>query len=365
MRSLLVWGCFGALLLGGCGLVSGLDSLEIAGDGGVQTAQVQDSPSNPGKDAGADADADAASSDSAVDVKPVDTGIPKDVATDAPCTGTCPSGTYVQRLLLHHPARPRVRCHGKLQRLGRLPSNGTVCTTSSGPKVQTTCSAAINSPATFVNFSSNGDPWLVTVTAEMDQSESRSWTRRARPTRPARRWPPALRRQSPSGRTPWSPSSASADAPTGTPRTSRSSRTSVADAEKERRSPDLRRAHAEFAHDEQRRGRRRPIFGNGSRLTEANDVGGDAEGPLEERSRDGVGRSSRGRSRGCPCRRRHRSEPGRRPASRRNPRRPWSTGSPSSVLPHSNADRNRVAKPGSALRPPNMPSTESISMGTR
>jgi hypothetical protein len=164
MRSLFAWGCFGSLVLGGCGLASGLDTLEVAGDGGTLDGQVQDSPVNPGKDAGVDADS-SSPSDGAADVKPADTGIPKDVAADAPCTGTCPSGTSCSASFCSIPQGPACGSTGSFNGSGGS-MDGTVCTTSSGPNVQTTCSAAINSPATFINFSSSGDPWLLTVSAD-------------------------------------------------------------------------------------------------------------------------------------------------------------------------------------------------------
>lgn len=161
MRFLLAWGCFGSLLLGGCALVSGLDQLSAPGDGGALDAQVQDSP-NPGKDAGTDG---TAPSDSGTDAKPADTGAPKDVAVDAPCAVTCPSGTTCNAgTFCAIPQGPACGAGASFNG-GSGSVNGTVCTASAGPKVQTTCASPINSPATFINFSSGGNPWNVTITA--------------------------------------------------------------------------------------------------------------------------------------------------------------------------------------------------------
>jgi len=169
MRSLLVLGCFASLLLGGCALVSGLDQLNDLGDGGALDVQAPDSQS-PGKDAGTDGSvtpdggtSDAGTSDAGTDAK--DAVAPKDVAVDAPCATTCPNGTTCNSgTFCAIPQGPT--CGSGASFSG--PSgdvDGTVCAASLGPKVQTTCASPINSPATFINFSSGGDPWNVTITA--------------------------------------------------------------------------------------------------------------------------------------------------------------------------------------------------------
>jgi hypothetical protein len=168
MRSLLVLGCFGSVLLGGCAMVSGLDQLNALGDGGALDVQAQDSPN--GKDAGTDGSVppdggtpDGGTSDGGTDAK--DASSIKDVAADAPCATTCPSGTTCNSgTFCAIPQGPTCGSGASFNgSSGDL--DGTVCSASAGPKVQTTCASPINSPASFINFSSGGDPWNVTITA--------------------------------------------------------------------------------------------------------------------------------------------------------------------------------------------------------
>ena len=86
-----------------------------------------------------------------------------DATADVACTVTCPNGTTCDGAFCNVPQG--ATCGGALTTSGGSASfDGTVCA-GTGPTITTTCTSPLTASATFIHFTSGGDPWSVTVTA--------------------------------------------------------------------------------------------------------------------------------------------------------------------------------------------------------
>jgi hypothetical protein len=123
-------------------------------------------PVEGGKDAtSADSKADVTQSsdapiDAVVDSPIVDTGSPP---TDGPCTTTCPTGSTCTGGFCQVPQG--TACSAAVATAGGSGDfDGTVCG-GTQPTITTTCTNPITASASFLRFTSGGDPWNVTLKA--------------------------------------------------------------------------------------------------------------------------------------------------------------------------------------------------------
>ncbi len=134
------------------------------GDAAPDTSAPPDGapPTDAGSDTTVKSDASLdAAADATVDAS---SDAPKDVlTTDGPCTATCPSGTTCNGSFCSVPQG--TACSSAVSTAGGTGAlDGTVCA-NSGPSITTTCTSPMTASATFVHFTSGGDPWNVTIKA--------------------------------------------------------------------------------------------------------------------------------------------------------------------------------------------------------
>jgi hypothetical protein len=148
------WAGLAVATLGGllvsCSLDPSLTCGASCGDAG--DAATPDAPKDsPGPDAPATTDAPSDG--------PVDSPTP----TDAPCSTSCPQGTTCNGSFCSVPQGPACGAAPPANG-GSGAFDGTVCG-GSGPTVVTTCTSPTTGSASFLDFTTNGDPWNVTVKA--------------------------------------------------------------------------------------------------------------------------------------------------------------------------------------------------------
>lgn len=154
----LVWAAIGVLLVA-CSVDSSLTCGVNCGDA-AQDATVPDAPADsPGVDAPKDAPVPIDATTDAPGDAPSDAPVP----TDGACTTSCPTGTTCNGSFCQVPQG--TACNAAISTAGSGGAlDGTVCA-GTGPTVATTCTSPMTASATFVRFTSGGDPWNVTVKA--------------------------------------------------------------------------------------------------------------------------------------------------------------------------------------------------------